>query len=257
MVRRIHLPSLGGGFRALPLLLLISFCRCLPAHDDGTEHTHRVKAPGVDIIDRDDGTRRIKAPFVDIETDGRGGEKVKAPFTHVDTRQPLPAKPKPADVKTPEPKSPDDAKTFPYSHPDGVFSIAVPQGWKQIPAPTNSVTIFEDPSGKAAVKVSLYADRRYEAADLKSVNEKFLEDCRAAFPDVKFLAAQDSDLGGSAAIRTDAVFTRRNVPSRGVMFVAVCGGRAVLFTVRADADDFNAWAPALYAVAGSYRSGKP
>ena len=230
------------GWLAGLTLALFAFCGSAPAHDDGTKHTHRVDAPGVDIIDRDDGTRRIKAPFVDIELDGRGGERVRAPFTDVDTRVPAP-KPAPA------------PKTFLYAHPDGLYTLAVPAGWQPMGAADPSVVGFHDPSGAAAVKVMVFADRRYDAAELQSVAQAAWARCQAALPDVKALGRINAELGGCPAVRTDVIFAQKGVPNRGVMFVSIHNGRAVTLTIRASAAKFDDLMPTLYAIAGSYKSG--
>jgi hypothetical protein len=227
-------------------------CACLlgsgalQADDD---HHHDVKAPGVEVKHKENGRVRVKAPFVEVETDGKGGTKVDAPFHRSDTRDLPPEKPRPA---TPA----ESTKMIQYSRPDGLYSLVVPAGWQPFPNNDSSVAGFHDPSDQAAVKVVILSDRLYKPSDLKSASEQACKKCQDVLSELKVLASANSTLGNQPAIRTDVTFARKGIPTRGVMFVSIQGERAaVLMTLRADAASFDAWAPTLYAIVGSYRSG--
>jgi hypothetical protein len=184
---------------------------------------------------------RVRAPFVEVETDGRDGTMVDAPFHHSDTRE------------LPPPAADRHTKMSSYSHPDGLYTLALPAGWRAFPNNGSYVAGFRDPSNQAAVKVVVLSDREYKLSDLKAVSDQACKKCEETLRDLKVLASADSTLGGQPAVRTDVTFTQGGVPARGAMFVSIQRGRVVTMSIRGDVKDFDSWAPTLYAIVASYR----
>ena len=233
---------------------LLAGCEETPKYDD---YSSRTRAPGVDVMHKRDGGVRVRAPGVyvethgyegrpegtkvtapltKVETDAEGGKRVKAPFTDSDTRQP------------------PVVRMVPYTDRKGFFTLAVPAGWR-LPAPGEAAANFQDPSGRAGVKVLVLTDRRYETSDLKATAQRFTAQWEPSPHDLKRVSTRDCRLAGQPAVRTDVAYMREGVPTRGAMIVSIQDGRAVSLTIRADTRSYEGFGPMLEQIVESYRSG--